>query len=79
MPFKPLDLSGRTAVVVGGTTGIGRALSVGLAEAGADVVPTSRRRDAVEEAAGVIEAAGRRTLRVPADARAREPDPRLNR
>jgi len=67
MPFKPLDLSGRTAVVVGGTTGIGRALSVGLAEAGADVVPTSRRRDAVEEAAGVIEAAGRRTLRVTCD------------
>jgi len=61
------DLTGRTAVVVGGTTGIGRALTVGLAQAGADVVPTSRRKDAVDEAAALVEAAGRRTLRVTTD------------
>ena len=67
MAFAPLDLSGRTAVVVGGTTGIGRALTVGLAQAGADVVPTSRRQDVVDEAAALVESAGRRTLRVTTD------------
>jgi NAD(P)-dependent dehydrogenase (short-subunit alcohol dehydrogenase family) len=67
MAFASLDLSGRTAVVVGGTTGIGRALTVGLAQAGADVVPTSRRKDVVDEAAALVEAAGRRTLRVTTD------------
>ena len=63
----PFDLTGRTAVVVGGTTGIGRAIALGLAEAGADVVATGRRLAAVEEAAGLIEGRGRRTLRIPAD------------
>lgn len=67
MPFAPLDLSGRTAVVIGGTTGIGRALTHGLAQAGADVVPTSRRPDVVDQAAALVEAAGRRTLRVTTD------------
>jgi NAD(P)-dependent dehydrogenase (short-subunit alcohol dehydrogenase family) len=67
MPFGPLDLSGRTAVVIGGTTGIGRALTQGLAAAGADVVPTSRRSEVVDEAAALVEAAGRRTLRVVTD------------
>jgi len=67
MAFAPLDLSGRTAVVVGGTTGIGRALTLGLARAGADVVPTSRRKDVVDEAAALVEAEGRRTLRVMTD------------
>jgi NAD(P)-dependent dehydrogenase (short-subunit alcohol dehydrogenase family) len=61
------DLTGQTAVVVGGTTGIGRALALGLAAAGADVVPTGRRADALQEVAGAIEAVGRRTLRQPAD------------
>jgi NAD(P)-dependent dehydrogenase (short-subunit alcohol dehydrogenase family) len=61
------DLSGRTAVVVGGTTGIGRAIALGLAAAGADVVATGRRLAVVEEVAGLIEAQGRRTLRVAAD------------
>jgi NAD(P)-dependent dehydrogenase (short-subunit alcohol dehydrogenase family) len=61
------DLTGRTAVVVGGTTGIGRALALGLAEAGADVVATGRRAGAVDEVAAAIEARGRRTLRHAAD------------
>lgn len=61
------DLSGRTAVVVGGTSGIGRAIALGLADAGADVVSTGRRADLVEEVAGEIEKRGRRTLRAPAD------------
>src|SRR5437764_15366467 len=61
------DLSGRTAVVVGGTTGIGRAIAIGLAQAGADVVATGRRLSAVETAADQIQAQGRRTLRMAAD------------
>jgi NAD(P)-dependent dehydrogenase (short-subunit alcohol dehydrogenase family) len=60
-------LEGRVAVVVGGTTGIGRAIALGLAEAGADVVPTSRDADRVAAAAGEIEARGRRTVRATSD------------
>ena len=61
------DLTGRTAVVVGGTTGIGRALALGLADAGADVVATGRRHDAVDAVAAEIESRERRTLRHPSD------------
>jgi NAD(P)-dependent dehydrogenase (short-subunit alcohol dehydrogenase family) len=67
MAFSPLDLTGRVAVVIGGTSGIGRALSRGLAQAGADVVPTARRAELIEETAAEIEQIGRRTLRVPSD------------
>jgi NAD(P)-dependent dehydrogenase (short-subunit alcohol dehydrogenase family) len=67
MSASPFDLSGRVAVVVGGTTGIGRALALGLADAGADVVATGRRQTAVDEAAAAIEARGRRTLRQTSD------------
>ena len=63
----PLSLEGRVAVVIGGTTGIGRALSLGLAEAGADVVSTGRRPEPVEHVAAEIEARGRRTVRQPTD------------
>jgi len=66
--MKELDLSGRSAVVVGGTSGIGLALTRGLAEAGADVVPISRRADMVDQAAAAVESHGRRSLRVTADA-----------
>jgi NAD(P)-dependent dehydrogenase (short-subunit alcohol dehydrogenase family) len=65
--MKLFDLSGRTAVVVGGTSGIGRALALGLAEAGADVVATGRRLELVKDVAAEIERRGRRTLAVPAD------------
>jgi NAD(P)-dependent dehydrogenase (short-subunit alcohol dehydrogenase family) len=61
------DLSGRVAVVVGGTSGIGRALALGLADAGADVVATGRRAALVDDVAAEIEKRGRRTLRVPSD------------
>jgi len=54
-------------VVIGGTSGIGRAIAHGLAEAGADVVPTSRRAEQVEAAAQEIEARGRRTARITSD------------
>ncbi len=61
------DLSGRVAVVVGGTSGIGRALALGFADAGADVVSVGRRAPLVDEVAAEIEARGRRTIRMPAD------------
>jgi NAD(P)-dependent dehydrogenase (short-subunit alcohol dehydrogenase family) len=61
------DLAGRTAVVVGGTSGIGRALAVGLADAGADVIATARRQALVEEVADEVERRGRRTLRLVSD------------
>ena len=62
-----LSLDGKVAVVTGGTSGIGRAMSLGLAEAGADVVATARRQQQVDEAAAAIEKLGRKTLRVASD------------
>lgn len=67
MSFSALDLTGKTAVVIGGTSGIGRAIAHGLAEAGADVVPTSRRIEQVEATAREIEERGRKSLRVVSD------------
>src|SRR5262245_31291164 len=67
MSYKPLELTNKIAVVIGGTSGIGRAIAHGMAEAGADVVPTSRRMDQVEATAGETEERGRRTLRVTSD------------
>jgi NAD(P)-dependent dehydrogenase (short-subunit alcohol dehydrogenase family) len=61
------ELSGRSAVVVGGTSGIGRALALGLAAAGADVVATGRREDLCEQVAAEIEASGRRSCRMACD------------
>ena len=61
------DLSGKSAVVVGGTSGIGLAMAIGLAEAGADVVASSRRQEQVDEAAKAIEATGRKALRLTSD------------
>ena len=66
--MKELQLSGRVAVVIGGTSGIGLALTQGLASAGADVVPVSRRPEMVEQAAASVESMGRRSLRLTADA-----------
>jgi len=54
-------------VVIGGTSGLGRAIAIGMAEAGADVIATGRRLDLVESVAGEIEARGRRTMRRAAD------------
>jgi NAD(P)-dependent dehydrogenase (short-subunit alcohol dehydrogenase family) len=65
--MRLFDLAGRTAVVVGGTSGIGRTLALGLAEAGADVVATGRRIELVKEVAAEIERHGRRTLTIAAD------------
>jgi NAD(P)-dependent dehydrogenase (short-subunit alcohol dehydrogenase family) len=61
------DLQGKTAVVIGGTSGIGRALALGLADAGADVVASARRSAQVDQVAAEIEAKGRSTLRALSD------------
>ena len=67
MTYSPLELKGKVAVVVGGTSGIGRAIAHGFAQAGADVIPTSRRAEQVDAAAREIEELGRRSLRVTSD------------
>jgi len=61
------DFAGKTAVVIGGTSGIGRALSLGLADAGADVVASARRQEQVDETAAAIEERGQKTLRLSSD------------
>jgi NAD(P)-dependent dehydrogenase (short-subunit alcohol dehydrogenase family) len=61
------NLAGKCAVVVGGTSGIGKAIALGLAEAGADVVASSRSREAVEAVADAVEAFGSKTLRITSD------------
>jgi NAD(P)-dependent dehydrogenase (short-subunit alcohol dehydrogenase family) len=65
------DLSNRVAVVIGGTSGIGRAIALGLAEQGAEVVPTGRRPIHIDEVCTAVEALGRRTLRHMTDIRDR--------
>jgi NAD(P)-dependent dehydrogenase (short-subunit alcohol dehydrogenase family) len=62
-----LELTNKTAVVIGGTSGIGLELSRGLAQAGASVVPTGRRAEQVRLAASAIEGLGRRSLAVACD------------
>ena len=67
MTYPRLELNGKVAVVIGGTSGIGLAIAKGMAEAGADVVPTSRRQDQVETASREIENRGQRSIRVTSD------------
>jgi NAD(P)-dependent dehydrogenase (short-subunit alcohol dehydrogenase family) len=77
MSYKGFDLTGKVAVVVGGTSGIGLAIAKGLAEAGADVVSTGRRAELVENAAKEIEAFGKRSLKITSDVHDRESLQRL--
>ena len=67
MKDQLFSLEGKVAVVTGGTSGIGRALSLGLADAGADVIATARRKEQVDDTANEIEARGRKTLRMASD------------
>jgi NAD(P)-dependent dehydrogenase (short-subunit alcohol dehydrogenase family) len=67
MASSALSLEGKVAVVVGGTSGIGRAISLGLADAGADVAASARRMEQVESTAAEIEARGKRALRISSD------------
>jgi len=66
------DLTGRVAVVIGGTSGLGRAIALGLARAGADVVPTGRREQLIDEVCREIEKLDRETLRLTSDVMNRE-------
>lgn len=70
--IQGIDLAGRTAVVIGGTSGIGRTLALGMAKAGANVIATGRREANVAEVANEIESLGRRSLRMTADAGSKE-------
>lgn len=72
MSLELFDLKGRVAVVMGGTSGIGRTMAVSLAEAGADVVATGRREKLIEEVAADIRKAGRKSLVQATDAAKRE-------
>lgn len=76
--MRQFDLSGKCAVVVGGTSGLGQSISLALAEAGADVVASSRRKLESERTARQIEKLGRKTLRLQADVRSRESLQRLH-
>ncbi len=70
--YKDLSLDGKKALVFGGTSGIGRSISLGLAEAGADVVAVSRRAEEVAKTAAEIRALGRKSLELTADVTNRE-------
>jgi NAD(P)-dependent dehydrogenase (short-subunit alcohol dehydrogenase family) len=65
------DLSGKCAVVIGGTSGLGRAIALALAEEGADVVASSRRQAEADQVTAEIEALGRRSLSATVDVRDR--------
>jgi NAD(P)-dependent dehydrogenase (short-subunit alcohol dehydrogenase family) len=62
MSYPPFDLTGKTAVVIGGTSGIGLAITRGLAQAGANVAPTGRRAEQVRAATAEVVALGRKSL-----------------
>src|ERR1700679_2301230 len=72
IPSPLFDLTGQSALVIGGTSGLGREIALGLARAGADVVASSRRSDQVDAMAAAIEKEGRRTLRQTSDVLCRE-------
>src|SRR5450432_3711004 len=67
MTMASLQLDHKVAEVIGGTSGIGRALSLGLADDVADVIATGRRKEQVEEVSAEIEARGRLTARITSD------------
>lgn len=67
MPFTAFDLTDRVAVVIGATSGIGKSIALGLADAGAAVIPTGRRTALVKTVVSEVESRGRHSLAVPAD------------
>ena len=77
MAYKQLDLTAKVAIVVGGSSGIGKTIALGLAQAGADVVASARRMELVQALADEIESLGRRSLRVTCDVADRDSLDRL--
>ncbi len=71
MGSSRFDLGGKCAVVIGGTSGLGKAIALGIAEGGADVVAASRRQAETDQVAAEIEALGRRSLSATVDVRDR--------
>jgi len=72
MAYKSLSLEGKRALAFGGTSGLGKSIALGFAEAGADVVPVSRRAEEVAKTAAEIRALGRRSMELTADVTRRE-------
>src|SRR5215831_5413166 len=67
MAYSKLELTGRTAVVIGGTSGIGLTLAKGLAQAGANVIATGRRVELVQRVTDEIRTLGVRSIAIPCD------------
>lgn len=64
----PFSLDGRTALVTGGSRGLGREMALAFARAGADVIVSSRKQESCDRAASEIRALGRRSLAIAAHA-----------
>src|SRR5438045_9379634 len=65
--LETLRLDGRVAIITGGGTGLGRAMALAFAQAGADVVVGARRQGPIDETADMVKAVGRRSLAVSTD------------
>jgi NAD(P)-dependent dehydrogenase (short-subunit alcohol dehydrogenase family) len=64
MAKDPFDFTGKVVLVTGGSRGLGKAMVMGFAERGADIVVASRKREACDEVAAEVRALGRRALAV---------------
>jgi 2-deoxy-D-gluconate 3-dehydrogenase len=65
--LEKLRLDGKVAVITGGGTGLGRAMALAFADAGADIVVGARREGPIEETAALVRERGRQALAVPTD------------
>jgi NAD(P)-dependent dehydrogenase (short-subunit alcohol dehydrogenase family) len=69
MPVADFSLEGKVAIVTGGSRGIGRSISIGLAEHGADIAIAARKPEALAEAVEAVSATGRRAVAIPTNVR----------